>query len=31
MIRVLKNYDLFKDPQMEFFRSARRARRPRRA
>ncbi len=29
MIRVLKNYGLFKDPQMELFRGARRARRPR--
>ena len=31
VIRVLKNYQLFKDPQMELFRGARRARRPRRA
>ena len=31
VIRVLKNYQLFKDPQMELFRSARRSKRPRRA
>ena len=31
VIRVLKNYQLFKDPQLELFRAARRARRPRRA
>ncbi|HXR06903.1 MAG TPA: hypothetical protein VN765_06205 [Candidatus Acidoferrum sp.] len=29
VIRVFKNYDLFKEPQMDFFRAARRARRPR--
>jgi hypothetical protein len=29
IIRVLKNYDLFKEPQMELFRRPRRARRPR--
>ena len=29
VIRVLKNYQLFKDPQMELFRGARRAKRPR--
>ena len=28
VIRVFKNYDLFKEPQMEFFRRARRAKRP---
>jgi hypothetical protein len=31
VIRVLKNYQLFKDPQMELFRTGRRSRRPRRA
>jgi hypothetical protein len=31
VIRVLKNYQLFKDPQLELFRGARRAKRPRRA
>ena len=31
MIRVLKNYELFKDPQLELFRGARQARRSRRA
>jgi hypothetical protein len=30
MIRVLKNYQLFKDPQMELFRTGRRSKRPRR-
>jgi hypothetical protein len=30
VIRVLKNYQLFKEPQLELFRGARRARRPRR-
>ncbi len=29
MIRVLKNYELFKEPQLDFFRAAPRARRPR--
>jgi hypothetical protein len=28
IIRVLKNYELFKDPQMELFRTARRGKRP---
>src|SRR5271154_2932547 len=28
IIRVLKNYELFKDPQMELFRAARRGKRP---
>jgi len=31
VIRVLKNYQLFKDPQLELFRTGRRSRRPRRA
>jgi hypothetical protein len=31
VIRVLKNYQLFKDPQMELFRTGRRSKRPRRA
>ena len=31
VIRVLKNYQLFKEPQMELFRGARRSKRPRRA
>ena len=31
VIRVLKNYQLFKDPQMELFRAARRSKRARRA
>jgi hypothetical protein len=31
LIRVLKNYQLFKDPQMELFRSARRSKRPSRS
>ena len=31
VIRVLKNYQLFKEPQLELFRGARRSKRPRRA
>jgi len=31
VIRVLKNYDLFKDPQLELFRRPRRPKRPPRA